>query len=127
METLCQKEWRNKTLPAIIEAKGLTYTYPGASKPSIEGLSINIERGEFVVLTGPSGCGKTTICRCFNGLIPHFYNGKLEGDLSVAGLRIADHPSYELAKHIGLVFQNPENQLFALSVGKDGAFGPENI
>ena len=127
METLCQKEWRNKTLPAIIEAKGLTYTYPGASKPSIEGLSINIERGEFVVLTGPSGCGKTTICRCFNGLIPHFYNGKLEGDLSVAGLRIADHPSYELAKHIGLVFQNPENQLFALSVEKDVAFGPENL
>ena len=114
-------------MPAIIEAKGLTYTYPGASKPSIEGLSINIERGEFVVLTGPSGCGKTTICRCFNGLIPHFYNGKLEGDLSVAGLRIADHPSYELAKHIGLVFQNPENQLFALSVEKDVAFGPENL
>ena len=127
MGTLCKRGWRNQTLPAIIEAKGLTYTYPGASKPSIEGLSMTIERGEFVVLTGPSGCGKTTICRCFNGLIPHFYNGKLEGDLVVAGLRIADHPSHELAKHIGLVFQNPENQLFALSVEKDVAFGPENL
>lgn len=112
---------------AVIEAKGLTYTYPGATKPSIEDISITVERGEFVILTGPSGCGKTTLCRCFNSLIPNFYNGKLEGDLVIAGLKITDHPSYELAKHVGLVFQNPENQLFALSVEKDVAFGPENL
>lgn len=122
-----KRSWRNQTLAAIVEAKNLTYTYPSANKPSIDGLSLTIERGDFVVLTGPSGCGKTTICRCFNGLIPHFYNGKLEGDLSVAGLRVTDHPTCELAKHVGLVFQNPENQLFSLSVEKDVAFGPENL
>jgi len=112
---------------AIIETKGLTYTYPGVSKPSIRGVSIAIEKGEFVILTGPSGCGKTTLCRCFNGLIPHFYSGKLEGELKVADLQIAERPIYEIAKHVGLVFQNPENQLFALSAEKDVAFGLENL
>lgn len=116
----------NKTL-AVIETKDLTYTYPGATKQSIRDVSITIESGEFVILTGPSGCGKTTLCRCFNGLIPHFYGGKLEGEVVVAGRKVVDHLIYELARHVGLVFQNPENQLFALSVEKDVAFGLENL
>ena len=88
---------------------------------------MTINKGDFVILTGPSGCGKTTLCRCFNGLIPHFYNGNLEGKIEVAGLNVADHKIHELARHVGLVFQNPENQLFALSVEKDVAFGLENF
>jgi energy-coupling factor transporter ATPase len=116
----------NKTL-AIIETRNLTYTYPGAIKPSIKEVSMTINKGDFVILTGPSGCGKTTLCRCFNGLIPHFYNGNLEGKIEVACLTVADHKIHELARHVGLVFQNPENQLFALSVEKDVAFGLENF
>jgi len=112
---------------AVIETKNLTYTYPGGTKPSIRDASIKIEKGEFTLITGPSGCGKTTLCRCFNGLIPHFYQGELKGEISVVGLNVAKHPIYELATHVGLVFQNPENQLFALSVEKDVAFGLENI
>jgi len=112
---------------ALIEAKNLSYTYPGATKQSIQDVSITIEKGDFAILTGPSGCGKTTLCRCFNGLIPHFYNGKLEGNLTVASLKVADCTIHELAKHVGFVFQNPENQLFALSVEKDVAFGLENF
>ena len=111
----------------VIETKNLTYTYPGAGKPSIKDISIKIEKGEFVLITGPSGCGKTTLCRCFNGLIPHFYQGKLEGEITVSGLKVPEHPIFELATHVGLVFQNPENQLFALSVEKDVAFGLENL
>lgn len=111
----------------IIETKNLTYAYPGAAKPSIKEVTIAIEKGEFVLITGPSGCGKTTLCRCFNGLIPHFYQGDLKGEITVAGLKVSEHPIYELAKHVGLVFQNPENQLFALSVEKDVAFGLENL
>lgn len=96
-------------------------------KPAVKDVSISIERGDFVILTGPSGCGKTTLCRCFNGLIPHFYSGKLEGNITVAGFNIVESSIYELARHVGLVFQNPENQLFALSVEKDVAFGLENF
>lgn len=112
---------------AIIEAKGLSYTYPNAPKPAIKDVSLKVDKGEFVILTGPSGCGKTTVCRCFNGLIPHFYQGTLEGEIRVAELNVAEHPIHELALHVGLVFQNPENQLFALSVEKDVAFGLENL
>lgn len=112
---------------AIIETENLTYTYPGVTNPSITDVSIKIEEGEFTLVTGPSGCGKTTLCRCFNGLIPHFYQGELKGRLATTGLEVAEHPIFELAKHVGLVFQNPENQLFALSVEKDVAFGLENL
>jgi len=112
---------------AIIETQDLTYTYSGAAKPSITDVSMRIEQGEFTLITGPSGCGKTTLCRCFNGLIPHFYQGELKGKILTNGLNVAEHPTHELAKHVGLVFQNPENQLFALSVEKDVAFGLENL
>jgi len=112
---------------AIIETKNLTYTYPGGTKPSISDVSIKVGKGEFVLITGPSGCGKTTLCRCFNGLIPHFYQGELKGEISVAEMDITKHPTHEMAKSVGLVFQNPENQLFALSIEKDVAFGLENL
>ena len=111
----------------VIETKNLTYTYQGRTDPAIKDVSINIEKGEFALITGPSGCGKTTLCRCFNGLIPHFYQGELKGEITVAGLKVVEHQTYELARHVGLVFQNPENQLFALSVEKDVAFGLENL
>jgi energy-coupling factor transporter ATP-binding protein EcfA2 len=112
---------------AVIETKNLTYTYPGGTKPSISDASIKVEKGEFVLITGPSGCGKTTLCRCLNGLIPHFYQGELKGEITVAEMDATKHPTYEMAKHVGLVFQNPENQLFALSIEKDVAFGLENL
>jgi energy-coupling factor transporter ATPase len=112
---------------ALIETTDLTYSYPGATRASIEDVSISINKGDFVILTGPSGCGKTTLCRCFNGLIPHFYNGNLEGEIVVAGLNVIDQKIQDFARHVGLVFQNPENQLFALSVEKDVAFGLENF
>lgn len=112
---------------ALIEIKNLTYTYPGASNPSVHDVSIKIKKGEFVLITGPSGCGKTTLCRCFNGLVPHFYQGEINGEVTVAGINVLEHHTYEMAKHVGLVFQNPENQLFALSIEKDVAFGLENV
>ena len=111
----------------IIQANHLTFTYTGASMSSIQDVSITVSPGEFVVLTGPSGCGKTTICRCLNGLIPNFYSGDFIGELLVDGMNVKDHTTAELAAHVGMVFQNPENQLFSLSVERDVAFGPENL
>ena len=112
---------------AVIETRNLSYTYPGATKPSISDVSLKVEKGDFVLITGPSGCGKTTLCRCFNGLIPHFYQGELKGEITVAEKDVTKHQTHEMAKHVGLVFQNQENQLFALSIEKDVAFGLENL
>jgi energy-coupling factor transporter ATP-binding protein EcfA2 len=112
---------------AAISARNLWFTYAGAEKTSIEDVNISIPKGEFVVFTGPSGCGKTTFCRCLNGLIPNFYSGNLQGELEVDGLKVIGKSTTELATHVGFVFQNPENQLFSLSVERDVAFGLENL
>jgi len=113
-------------LPAI-EAKNLSFSYAGAEKPSMQNVNLSIEKGEFVILTGPSGCGKTTLCRCLNGLIPNFYSGEMKGELIVDGMNVNGRTTAELATHVGFVFQNPENQLFSLSVERDVAFGLENL
>lgn len=88
---------------------------------------MKIKENEFILLTGPSGCGKTSLCRCLNGLIPNFYQGEWSGELYVDGLDVTTQPTSELSRSVGYVFQNPENQLFALTVEKDIAFGPENL
>jgi len=112
---------------AAISARNLTFTYAGAEKPSMDNVNISIEKGEFAILTGPSGCGKTTLCRCLNGLIPNFYSGDLQGELEIDGLNLSGKSTAELATRVGFVFQNPENQLFSLSVERDVAFGLENL
>lgn len=111
----------------LIEIKDLTYTYPHSQKPVLTDISLTVQPGEFILLTGPSGCGKTTLCRCLNGLVPKFYNGVMEGSVKVAGLDTKENPIMKLAQHVGLIFQNPDNQIFALTVEKDIAFGLENL
>jgi energy-coupling factor transporter ATP-binding protein EcfA2 len=113
-------------VPAIV-VRDLSFTYAGAEKPSMENVNISIDKGEFVVFTGPSGCGKTTLCRCLNGLIPNFYSGNLQGEIKIDDIDIKGKSTAELATHVGFVFQNPENQLFSLSVERDVAFGLENL
>jgi len=113
-------------MPAI-SARNLTFTYVGAEKPSMQNVNLSIEHGTFAVLTGPSGCGKTTLCRCLNGLIPNFYSGDLKGELIIDDVNVKGKSTAELAGHIGFVFQNPENQLFSLSVERDVGFGLENL
>ncbi len=110
-----------------VEVEGLSYSYPNATEPALRDVNLKIEPGEFILLTGPSGCGKTTFCRCLNGLIPHFYSGEMRGEVKIDGLSTREHPTYELAKHVGLIFQNPDNQIFSLTVEKDIAFGLENL
>jgi energy-coupling factor transporter ATP-binding protein EcfA2 len=111
----------------IIVARNLGFSYSGAKKSAIHGIDLSIEENEFILLTGPSGCGKTSLCRCLNGLIPNFYQGEWTGELVVDGMDVTKQPTSELSRQVGYVFQNPENQLFALTVEKDIAFGPENL
>src|SRR5881397_2125113 len=117
----------SKTPKTILEARNLGFQYEGAEARALRGVNFGVERGEFVLLAGPSGCGKTTLCRCLNGLIPHFYPGVQEGEILVDGSNVTSMPTSEVSRKVGYVFQNPENQLFALTVEKDVAFGPENL
>ena len=112
---------------AIIEVEGLCYTYPDSGTPSLIDVNFKAEPGEFVLITGPSGCGKTTFCRALNGLIPNSYGGDFKGKVVVDGLSTSSTPVYELAQRVGLVFQNPENELFCTTVEREVAFGPENL
>lgn len=112
---------------SIIEINNLSFTYAGATTPSIRNLDLQVEKGEFIILTGLSGCGKTTLCRCLNGLIPNFYSGIFNGSVKISGMDTNKYTISKLAERVGMVFQNPENQLFSLSVERDLAFGPENL
>jgi len=111
----------------IIEVKDLGFKYAGTDFYAIRGVNLEIDEGEFVVLAGKSGCGKTTLLRCLNGLIPHFYEGEFEGRVLIDGIDTRECPPHILSQKAGMVFQNPDNQLFALSVEADIAFPLENL
>lgn len=110
-----------------IEIEHLSFTYAGAKTKVLEDITLSIPRGAFFGVVGPSGCGKTTLARCLNGLIPHFHPGQVEGTVTVGEWKTHEHPAHELAQKVGLVFQNPENQLVAPTVEREIAFGPENL
>jgi len=111
----------------LIRIRELSFTYNGADKPALNKVNLTIEDGQFVLLTGASGGGKSTLCRCFNGLVPHFYGGKISGKAEVQGLDILEHSPKELATKVGMVFQDPENQLVTADVEREIAFGLENL
>ena len=111
----------------MIKIEGLTFSYSGTARPSLKGINLEVNGGEFVLVTGPSGGGKSSLCRCLNGLIPHFYGGEIAGRVSVAGMDTLKHSTKELAARVGMVFQDPENQLVSMDVEREIAFGLENL
>jgi len=111
----------------LIRIYSLTFYYSGSEKPALRDINLEIRDGEFVLLTGPSGGGKSSLCRCLNGLIPHFYGGRLTGRIEVAGLDTLKHSTKELATKVGMIFQDPENQLVTMDVEREIAFGLENL
>ncbi|RLE84190.1 MAG: ABC transporter ATP-binding protein [Thermoprotei archaeon] len=114
-------------METLVELEALSFKYSGEERLALNNVSLRAKAGEYILLTGPSGCGKSTLARVLIGLIPHFYSGELNGKAIVAGYDIMRTPTYVLAKHVGLVFQDPENQLFLSNVEREIAFGLENI
>jgi cobalt transport protein ATP-binding subunit len=112
--------------PAV-NVSGLTYRYRGQQKPALGGVDLKVAEGEFVVIMGPSGAGKSTLCVALNGLIPHFFRGKMEGEVHVGGRSTREGNVGEFAQEVGLVFQDFEAQLFSTNVALEVAFGPENF
>ena len=94
---------------------------------AVRGLTLQANRGEFMLLTGPSGCGKSSLARALSGLIPHAFPGRVEGKIEVAGIDPRTVPLPRSAQRVGMIFQNPGAQLFNLTVEDEVAFGPRNL
>src|ERR671917_747533 len=110
-----------------VSIEGLGYRYRGQQKPALDGVDLEVAEGEFVVVMGPSGAGKSTLCVSLNGLIPHFFRGRMEGEVRVGGRSTREGRVGEFAQEVGLVFQDFEAQLFSTNVALEVAFGPENF
>lgn len=110
-----------------IKFKAVSFTYAGANFPAIRDINLEIKSGEIVLITGPAGSGKTTLCSCINGLIPHYHEGDLEGDVTIGTYNSRNVRVGGLASIVGMVFQDPESQLVTNSVADEVAFGPENM
>lgn len=111
----------------MIEIKKVSFQHENAEKPSLKNVSLTIAEGECVLLCGESGSGKTTVTRLINGLIPHFYEGKMEGCAMVNGLNVTEAELYDTARIVGSVFQNPRSQFFCVDTTSELAFGCENM
>ena len=110
----------------VIELQNIDFSYYGQDGSGLHDVNLTIHDGECILLCGCSGCGKTTITRLINGLIPRFYPGEVKGTVLINGKNVNDFPMYELAEHIGSVFQNPRTQFFNVDSNSEIAFGLEN-
>lgn len=111
----------------VIEFKNLTFYYPLAEVPALKNINLTIYEGEYVAILGLNGAGKTTLLLCLNGIIPNMIMGHLEGDVFINGMNTREYPTRELAKIVGMVFDNPEFQLTQTSVAEEVALGLENL
>ena len=114
---------------AFIELKDVSYKYPYTKGFALKDVNCSFERGKFYGIIGENGGGKTTLCNLIRGLIPHFYNGKLTGEVLVDGKDIRDWDTAELCSRIGYVFQNPFTQISGIkpTVFEEVAIGLENL
>jgi energy-coupling factor transport system ATP-binding protein len=110
-----------------IELKGVSYRYPERDEYALEDLNLTVGRGEFILLCGKSGSGKSTLCRLLNGLVPHYFGGRMEGKVKVDGLDTSFTTVSEMSAHVGFVFQDPESQIVMSRVENEIAFGLENL
>ena len=94
---------------------------------ALKSINLSIEQGKFIAIVGDTGSGKSTLVRTFNGLIPSFYRGIFFGYVGIYGKDSIQEKISSLSQQVGLVFQNPENQLVAMTVEREIAFGLENL
>lgn len=111
----------------MIEFRNFSFTYSASNRPVLSDLSFTVRDGECILLHGPSGCGKSTLCMTLNGIVPNLLRGEIHGEIIIDGKSITGHETRDLSARVGMVFQNPDNQLFAITVEEDVAFGPENL
>jgi cobalt transport protein ATP-binding subunit len=116
------RPWRCILPDSILEVSDLWFWYDDENAPALRGLDMDVQRGEFLALVGANGSGKTTLTKHFNGLLR-----PRRGRVYVDGKGTAGRPVGELARHVGYLFQNPEQQIFSPTVRQEVAFGPSNL
>lgn len=111
----------------VIQLDNVTFRYPGAQSDSLNQVSLTIQRGDFIAIAGSNGSGKSTLCKCFNGLIPSYYTGDIEGTVTIDGQLASNKSVAELSKSVAYVFQDFENQLVRPTVYDEVCFAPLNF
>lgn len=111
----------------MIRIENISYRYPNRDNNALQNINLHIKKGEFILLSGSTGCGKSTLLKCLNGIIPHETTGDLQGNVFIGDINTREYPIRILAQKVGLVFQNPDEQIFSTKVLDEVAFGLENL
>jgi len=111
----------------VIQVKDLSFRYPGADRDTLRNVNLEIQRGDFVAVVGGNGSAKTTLCKTFNGLVPHYWNGDYAGSVTVDGQDTYESTVAELSSKVGYVYQDFQNQLVRPTVRDEVSFGPLNF
>jgi energy-coupling factor transporter ATP-binding protein EcfA2 len=113
----------------MISLRDVTYTYPATAGPALKDVSLQVPAGQFCAVVGPNGAGKSTLAFTIAGFIPHFYHGKISGEVILDGKDTQASPLHELVLSAGLILQNPFNQISGtkFTVREEIAFGLENL
>jgi energy-coupling factor transporter ATP-binding protein EcfA2 len=117
---------RPSNVPPVIDLDHVTFRYPQAEAPILTDITLRVEPGEFLGIVGPTGSGKTTLLYLMMGVIPHYFRGTIEGQVTVDGRPTSVLTLARLTERVGLVLQDPEAQLFNLLVRDELAWGLEN-
>jgi energy-coupling factor transporter ATP-binding protein EcfA2 len=112
---------------AIIKLDNVSWAYSREKERALRDISLEIEEGSFIAVMGCNGAGKSSFCRLLNGLIPHSLEGRLRGKVTVDGEDTGSSSVAQLAKKVGMAFEDPATQLFTTSVYNEAAFALENL
>lgn len=112
---------------SAVDIENLYFKYRGMEEYILGGIDLKIGQGEVLAIVGLSGNGKSTLCYALNGIIPNTLKGELKGSIKIFDQHVKDMNRAELASKIGVVFQDPDTQLFSPTVEDEIAFGPENL
>ena len=112
----------------VLSLRGVSYTYPGSDSPALDGIDLDLRKGEIVFVTGPTGAGKTTLCLAASGILHHEYGGLLEGTITIRGESVREYRSMAgIGRHVGVVFDDADAQLIFSTVEEEVASGLENL
>lgn len=116
---------QNDSHPIVI--KDLYFRYSKQKKNVLNGVNLIVGAGEVVAIAGLSGCGKSTLCYCIAGLAPNLVKGRIMGEILIFSKDVSKMDIAERTSALGIVFQEPDDQLFSPTIEDEIAFGPENL